>query len=107
VLAALRASPSLLGRVLASGGIRTGMDVAKCLALGARAAGLALPLARAVAREGADGALAYLESLGRSLRRVMLLTGSRDVEALRRGKAWIDPWLAQAARELVAAEEER
>lgn len=103
ILAALRGSPALLERVLASGGIRTGMDVAKSLALGARLAGLALPLARAVRQGGADAVLSVLEGLERTLRRAMLLTGSRDLASLRRGKVWLDPWLVEAAKRLLAA----
>lgn len=106
ILAALGGSQMLLERVLASGGIRTGMDVAKCLALGARLAGLALPLARAVKQGGAGAVLAVLEGLERTLRRVMLLTGSRDVASLRHGKAWLDPWLVDAAGSLRSAGQE-
>jgi isopentenyl-diphosphate delta-isomerase len=56
--AALAAAPGL--PVIASGGLRDGVDAAKCLALGAVAAGLARPLLIA-AREGdADAALGAL-----------------------------------------------
>jgi isopentenyl-diphosphate Delta-isomerase len=104
ILAGLAGEPRLLCRVLASGGIRTGIDVAKALALGAQHAGMALPLARAVAAGGAEGVVAYLERTERTLRRVMLLTGARDLESLRRGKVWMESSLVEAARALLTAE---
>ncbi|OLC90946.1 MAG: type 2 isopentenyl-diphosphate Delta-isomerase [Deltaproteobacteria bacterium 13_1_40CM_3_71_4] len=70
--------------VIASGGIRTGLDVAKTIALGARAAGIALPVFRAYREGGVDAAAAYVERLVDGLRLAMVLTGSRDLEALGR-----------------------
>jgi isopentenyl-diphosphate Delta-isomerase len=70
------------GRILASGGLRTGLDVAKSIALGAHAAGLALPFARAVAGGGYEEGLAFAERVRAVLRTAMLLTGSRDIRAL-------------------------
>lgn len=104
ILAALSQGGGPLDRVLASGGIRTGMDVARVIAMGVRLAGMALPLARDVASGGADAVVERLGRTDRTLRRVMLLTGSRDLKALRRGKVWLDPWLVESARSLLAAE---
>ena len=72
------------GKVLASGGIRTGMDVAKSVALGALSAGMALPLIRAEVRGGKDAIITELERAIRTVERVMVLTGSRTVDDLRR-----------------------
>jgi len=70
-------------RVIASGGIRTGLDIAKAIALGADAVGIAKPfLHRAV--EGLDSVRNYILELIRELRTVMFLVGARDVEELRR-----------------------
>ncbi|MBP7095793.1 MAG: type 2 isopentenyl-diphosphate Delta-isomerase [Spirochaetia bacterium] len=80
----LAASPVEGGQILASGGLRTGMDVAKALALGAAAAGMALPLARAASEGGAKAVVAYGRRVERVLKTVMLLTGSRTVADLRR-----------------------
>jgi isopentenyl-diphosphate Delta-isomerase len=84
------------GRLLASGGIRTGMDAAKALAMGAELAGFALPVIRAVVGGGAEAVVDHFRSMEKSLRAVMLLTGSRTVADLRRGTTWREPGFAAA-----------
>jgi isopentenyl-diphosphate delta-isomerase len=69
--------------LLATGGIATGMDVARAVALGASAAGIARPVLRALSSGGRDAALALLDGIETELRAVMLLTGSRNLAALR------------------------
>ena len=81
--ALLAASRSLEGRILASGGLRTGMDVVKSLVLGAVSAGLALPFIRAISSGGVEGGLALVHRLGSVLRTAMALSGSRTVAELR------------------------
>jgi isopentenyl-diphosphate Delta-isomerase len=68
--------------VLASGGVRCGVDIAKSLALGAALAGLALPFIRAEAQGSLDGLLSQIDTLTRSLKTTMLLTGSRTIAEL-------------------------
>jgi isopentenyl-diphosphate delta-isomerase len=70
-------------RVIASGGLRTGFDLAKSLALGATLGSAALPLLRALDRGGAGAAERWLDSVFDGLRAAMLLTGCRNLEALR------------------------
>jgi isopentenyl-diphosphate delta-isomerase len=60
-----------------------GVDVAKALLLGATAAGLARPVLMALQQGGRAGAEAFLDQVEAELRAVMLLTGSRDLAALR------------------------
>lgn len=88
------------GRLLASGGIRTGLDVSKCLALGASLAGLALPFARAVAEAGVEGAVALGKRLELGLRTVMVLTGSRSLAELERARLFRSESFAYAVNEL-------
>ena len=69
--------------LIASGGIRSGLDVAKAIALGADAVAVALPLLRP-ALESADAVCTALERLLEELRVAMHCTGTRDVAELRR-----------------------
>ena len=93
------------GRILASGGVRSGLDVAKSLALGAHAAGLALPLIREVVAGGAEAVVRYLDRLENTLRSVLVLTGSRNAAELRAGKFWMDPAFADSVSAFRAAEQ--
>lgn len=61
--------------VIATGGLRSGLDIARALALGARCGGLAAPVLRAWRAGGFDGAVTYLEELIGSVRTVSLLCG--------------------------------
>jgi isopentenyl-diphosphate delta-isomerase len=69
---------------IATGGLRTGLDVARALALGATAAGIARPVLQAFTQGGRAGAEAYLDRVERELRAVMLLCGARTVTQLQR-----------------------
>jgi isopentenyl-diphosphate delta-isomerase type 2 len=91
-------------RVLASGGLRSGLDLAKAIALGARLSGFALPLVRAVTDGGVDGVLAYIERLETVLRNVMMLTGSRTTEDLRRLRLMRTRAFADSVAELQRAD---
>lgn len=70
--------------LIAAGGLRTGLDAARAIALGADLAGLALPVFRAQQRAGAAGARAALEAIVKGLRQALVLTGSRTPAELRR-----------------------
>jgi len=71
-------------RLVGSGGVRTGLDVAKCLVLGADVAGMALPVLRAYAAGGYRGARDHLSKVVDELRSVMLLVGAKDIASLKR-----------------------
>jgi isopentenyl-diphosphate delta-isomerase len=76
VRAALPAVP-----LIASGGIRTGVDCAKALALGANMCGLALPFLHA-AHESQAASDALAEELLATLRIAQFVTGSRTIAEL-------------------------
>jgi isopentenyl-diphosphate delta-isomerase len=78
----LAAMPHNYVPILASGGIRNGVDIAKSLALGAKLAGLALPFIQAESNGGLDGVLELIETLTQSLKTTMLLTGNRSIADL-------------------------
>jgi isopentenyl-diphosphate delta-isomerase len=68
--------------LIASGGLQSGLDVAKCLALGAHLGGMAGPLLKA-ASEGPERAVEVLEDLKQEIRIVMFATGNVDIPSLR------------------------
>jgi isopentenyl-diphosphate delta-isomerase len=78
---------------IASGGIRTGLEVAKVIALGAVAAGVALPVLRAYTMGGAARAGVFVTGLVAGLRTAMLLTGAQDLAALARVPTVLGPRL--------------
>ena len=82
-------------QIIASGGLRTGLDAVKALALGASVAGMALPWLKSVHEGGADQALAYGQSLEQTLRVLMVLTGSADVAQLQRKPRVLGPRLTR------------
>ena len=69
--------------IVASGGLRTGSEIAKALALGADLAGMALPFFRAQQSGGPEAVEEVLGGILRALRQAMVLTGSRNVAELR------------------------
>jgi isopentenyl-diphosphate delta-isomerase len=75
--------------VIASGGLRSGLDVAKVLALGATAAGMAAPILRAQRRGGVDAALAAVHQIRRTLEAVCLLCGCKTPAELARAPRYI------------------
>lgn len=72
------------GKIIASGGIRTGLDCAKAIALGADLCGLALPVFKAQQKEGSNGVKKLLEKIIEELRIAMFLTGSKNLSQLKK-----------------------
>ncbi len=92
----LAAMPHNYVPILASGGIRNGVDVAKSLALGATLAGLALPFVQSESSGGLDGVLELIETLTQSLKTAMLMTGNRSIADLSHtGLILSDPFISQ------------
>ena len=84
--------------VIATGGIRTGVDIARAVVLGATAGGIARNVYKALQEGGPEGAEAFLDGVEQQLRAVMLLTGSRNLADLRTAprmlgaelRSWLD-----------------
>jgi isopentenyl diphosphate isomerase/L-lactate dehydrogenase-like FMN-dependent dehydrogenase len=70
--------------VLVDGGIRTGADVLKMLALGANAVLVGRPLATGAVGGHAEGVELLLKKFAAELRAAMVLTGTADVAAVSR-----------------------
>jgi len=69
--------------VIATGGIRSGLDAAKAIALGASMVGIALPVLRIAYNYGVDGLIKYLRKIIDELKTVMFLVGARSVVELK------------------------
>jgi isopentenyl-diphosphate delta-isomerase len=74
--------------VIATGGIRGGLDVAKSLALGAEVASAALPFLKAAA-EGVEEVKKEIEYFRRGLKTAMFLTGCENVKDLKSTKIFV------------------
>ena len=77
-----RAAPDL--PIIASGGIKNGIDVAKAIALGARVAGLAGDFLRAADKTGVEGVVELSSTITDELRVAMFVAGAADLNALGR-----------------------
>jgi NAD(P)H-dependent flavin oxidoreductase YrpB (nitropropane dioxygenase family) len=69
--------------ILADGGIRSGVDVLKMLALGADAVLIGRPFSIATMGGLAEGVTAYIDQLKNELQSAMVLTGCMDAAAVR------------------------
>jgi isopentenyl diphosphate isomerase/L-lactate dehydrogenase-like FMN-dependent dehydrogenase len=65
--------------ILIDGGIRTGNDIFKCLALGADGVLIGRPLALAAVQGGSEGLVAKLKQLQDQLQQAMLMTGCHEI----------------------------
>lgn len=84
VLPEIAAAVSGRALVLVDGGIRTGLDVFRALALGADAVLIARPFVTAVYGAGADGVRAYVAQLQAELADAMSMCGARSLADISR-----------------------
>jgi len=74
--------------ILVDGGVRSGADVLKMLALGADAVMLGRPLAIGAVGGQAEGAALVLTKMAAELRAAMVMTGTQDVESVTSQILW-------------------
>jgi isopentenyl-diphosphate delta-isomerase len=67
--------------LIASGGLRNGLEVAKCMALGASMAAMAYPFLRA-ASQSRESLFAFADTLLAELKSTMFLVGAENVQSL-------------------------
>jgi isopentenyl-diphosphate delta-isomerase len=80
--------------LVASGGLRNGLEVAKCIALGASMAAMAYPFLRAAA-QSRESLFAFADTILAELRSTMFLVGAKNVGALSSSRYILTGALAQ------------
>ncbi len=94
------AAPLGFDTLMATGGVSSGLDVAKAIALGADAGGIARPVLQALEVDGVDGAIRFLERVENELKMAMLLVGARDLSQLRAAPRVVLGELAEWTRQV-------
>lgn len=79
----IQVAPSLL--IIASGGLRTGVDIAKCAAMGASLGGMASPFLKA-ASQSLDETIKMIKLFKDEINLCMFATGSKTIDQLRQDK---------------------
>ncbi|MFH1229826.1 MAG: type 2 isopentenyl-diphosphate Delta-isomerase [Candidatus Aenigmatarchaeota archaeon] len=72
--------------LIATGGLRNGVDIAKSIALGADMCGMALPFLRILKEKGKEGVEEFIDKLQLELKTAMILTGARNIAELKKSK---------------------
>jgi isopentenyl-diphosphate delta-isomerase len=85
--------------IFATGGVKSGLDVAKALALGASVGGIARRALQALESAGRDGALAFFDQIETELRTALLLAGARNAPELARAPRIVTGELADWLRQ--------
>ncbi|NMC75920.1 MAG: type 2 isopentenyl-diphosphate Delta-isomerase [Candidatus Methanofastidiosa archaeon] len=81
--------------IIGSGGVRTGFDIAKCIALGASACGIALPFLKLAVDEDVDGIIEMIETIKREFKIAMFLNSCQSVYDLKTRPLFLTGELSQ------------
>src|SRR3989338_4052778 len=71
--------------IIASGGLRNGLEAAKCIALGADMVGMAYPFFKA-AENGVDAVVSTIKEIGDGIKNAMFLTGAKSMAELKKSE---------------------
>lgn len=85
--------------LIASGGLRNGLEVAKCMALGASMSAMAYPFLRTAA-QSLESVFAFADTIVAELKSTMFLVGAEDIRALSRSRYILTGALAQEVSSL-------
>ena len=86
------------GSVIGSGGVRTGLDIAKLISLGANAAGMAIPFLFSVQKHSTEEVIERIQEIEYQLRLACFLTGSKNISELKRAPIFIEGRTAELMR---------
>ena len=75
-------------KIIVDGGIRSGVDVFKALAMGADAVLIARPFVTAVYGGAAEGVQAYIDKIGAELEDTMTMCGAANLKEITRDMVW-------------------
>ncbi len=86
--------------IIASGGIRNGLHVAKSIALGADVSAMALPVMKEYMKDGEEGVVKLLSRVIEEYRAALFLTGARTTKELKEKRRILTGPLAEWARQV-------
>ena len=72
--------------IIATGGVRSGLDIAKSLSLGADVAGMASPFLKVFSSERKSGVEKMINKISHELKVAMFLSGAKNIEQLKKVK---------------------
>jgi len=94
--------------IIATGGIRNGLQMAKAIVLGADLCGIALPFLRILSQGGISAIEKYVDLLKRDFTYALFLTGCRNITELKRARFYLQARLKEiCAPELYKGESGR
>ncbi|GAA6114752.1 type 2 isopentenyl-diphosphate Delta-isomerase [Apilactobacillus apinorum] len=79
--------------IIASGGIRTPLDAAKAIALGADAIGMAAPILYSLIKNGEDETIKFINDFKDGLINIMTMLGCNNIDDLKQVKMLVDSQL--------------
>jgi isopentenyl-diphosphate delta-isomerase len=97
-ISTILAANNFKGTIIGSGGVRTGLDIAKLIALGANAAGMAIPFLFSVQKHSTEVVINFIREIEYQLRLACFLTGSQNLSELNRAPLLIEGKMAEKLR---------